>query len=282
MYQTDNLSLESMQTPRDYYRGKSIRFRFKWTANEEYFNDNWVTDFVSFDNGIYAAINSHVSTVDNGPTSGVSNNNWDFIMGSIHSSDDLILLITSLQKKLDALQGRGAIRDSVKTYADLLLIDTSNLNPNDSYIVESDETHNGNTVIYAWNDRWNYAGSFSLVLNATNATYDNSESLLLSTNVQAAIDEINVKTKVLNEQLGVVISQIDDNSINMYRMDLNSQINNNTSIFVLSEPVQNSTLIWNGVVMMEGVENDYTIDGTTLTTHFIPVLRDNLWITYWK
>ena len=47
---------------RDFYKGKSFRFVHEWHAGNTYFNDEFVTDFVDYNNVMYYLVTYYVDT----------------------------------------------------------------------------------------------------------------------------------------------------------------------------------------------------------------------------
>ncbi|MDR1191269.1 MAG: hypothetical protein LBK60_06350, partial [Verrucomicrobiales bacterium] len=74
-----------------------------------------------------------------------------------------------LKDRVDALSAVATLKGSVDTYADLP--DVAGHNEGDTYVVEADETHGGQTSLYTATDdnvtlTWAYAGKFTVDLEA--------------------------------------------------------------------------------------------------------------------
>ena len=52
---------------RDFYKGKSFRFLHEWHDGTTYFNDDFYTDFVVYQNVLLACSNTHTSNSSNVP-----------------------------------------------------------------------------------------------------------------------------------------------------------------------------------------------------------------------
>ena len=52
---------------REYYKGKSFNFANEWHSGINYFNDNYVTDFVSYKGTLLACRRTHLSSSQNRP-----------------------------------------------------------------------------------------------------------------------------------------------------------------------------------------------------------------------
>jgi hypothetical protein len=74
--------------------------------------------------------------------------------------------------EISALQSITVIRGNVDTYTDLLDIDTSGMRTNDSYIVEHDENHDGNSAIYTYSgSTWNFTHLWEINLRLKYGSY---------------------------------------------------------------------------------------------------------------
>lgn len=77
---------------KEYYRGKSFNYASEWHAGINYFNDQFTTDFISFNGAMLACKQTHVSSSNNMPDlqyedfenpsqpTGVNSKYWDFVM----------------------------------------------------------------------------------------------------------------------------------------------------------------------------------------------------------
>lgn len=52
---------------RDFYKGRSFNFAEEWSLGVHYFNDGYITDFVSFNGALLVCRKSHISTEENRP-----------------------------------------------------------------------------------------------------------------------------------------------------------------------------------------------------------------------
>lgn len=76
---------------RDFYKGRSFNFAEEWSLGIHYFNDEYITDFISYNGALLVCRISHISTEANRPTllyqdsndpsrpTGVSSTYWDFV-----------------------------------------------------------------------------------------------------------------------------------------------------------------------------------------------------------
>jgi hypothetical protein len=77
-----------------------------------------------------------------------------------------------LTDEVNALKSITVIRGNVDTYAHLLDVDTAGMRVNDSYIVEQDENHGGNSSIYTWDGAaWNFTHIWEINLDLKYGTY---------------------------------------------------------------------------------------------------------------
>lgn len=77
---------------REYYKGKSFNFAKEWHPGINYFNDNYITDFVSYKGTLLVCRRTHLSSNSNRPEllfedpkdsnqpTGVKSEYWDFIL----------------------------------------------------------------------------------------------------------------------------------------------------------------------------------------------------------
>lgn len=77
---------------RDFYKGKSFNYALSWANNTHYFNDEYITDFVSYQGALLACRRSHLSSSNNEPIliygdpsnpdkiTGVDSPLWDFVL----------------------------------------------------------------------------------------------------------------------------------------------------------------------------------------------------------
>lgn len=77
---------------REYYKGKSFNFAKEWQPGINYFNDNYITDFVSYKGTLLVCRRTHLSSNSNRPEllfedpkdsnqpTGVKSEYWDFIL----------------------------------------------------------------------------------------------------------------------------------------------------------------------------------------------------------
>ena len=81
---------------RDFYKGKSFRFLHEWHDGTTYFNDDFYTDFVVYQNVLLACSNTHTSNSSNVPVIiykglqpiGVENSEfWSFVFSGIVNPD---------------------------------------------------------------------------------------------------------------------------------------------------------------------------------------------------
>lgn len=81
---------------RDFYKGKSFRFAHEWHDGMNYFNDEFYTDFVVYNNVLLACKKSHFSSSLNIPQIiydgiqpiGITNNDyWSFVLSGISNVD---------------------------------------------------------------------------------------------------------------------------------------------------------------------------------------------------
>lgn len=81
---------------RDFYKGKSFRFAHEWHDGITYFNDDFYTDFVVYQNVLLACKNTHTSNSLNAPVIiydgiqpiGVENTEfWSFVLSGIVNPD---------------------------------------------------------------------------------------------------------------------------------------------------------------------------------------------------
>lgn len=115
----------------------------------------------------------------------------------------------TLQALIESLHSKANIVDSVPTYADLLLVDTSKLAENSLYIILKDETQEGVTTIYDWNGtEWIFSGTFTVNMVANLVTFTPASGIN-STNVQDAIIEAFSKSVKLSS----VSTQVIDSDI---------------------------------------------------------------------
>lgn len=81
---------------RDFYKGKSFRFAHEWHLGITYFNDEFVTDFVVYNNTMLACKRSHTSSKNNEPVIiydsdngiqpiGVKSEYWELVLSGISS-----------------------------------------------------------------------------------------------------------------------------------------------------------------------------------------------------
>lgn len=188
--------------------------------------------------------------------------------------------VSTIKDKVTQLAARGAIRGVVANYAELGLVQTSRLVENDTYIVEQDETHDGQTTVYSWSRQgWVFAGLYQITLNANkvNCSYNN-----LSTDLQSVINDLVSQINALKTRLSDVETKANSIPSISFSMVLDNQITGINQTFNLSETVSNYILIYNGQVM--AIDDDYEINGLILTTKFNipPKPGDKLWINYWK
>ena len=67
-YTSSNVdSIISQYATRDFYKGQSFRYLNEWEVNHHYFNDAYYTDFVSYENALYACNITHLSDLTNKP-----------------------------------------------------------------------------------------------------------------------------------------------------------------------------------------------------------------------
>ena len=52
---------------RDFYKGKSFKYNNSWEKDTHYFNDEYIIDFITFDNVVFACKKSHLATESNKP-----------------------------------------------------------------------------------------------------------------------------------------------------------------------------------------------------------------------
>lgn len=76
---------------------------------------------------------------------------WGGISGTLSNQTDLQTELTGLQSQIDAINLKQNVVDTVGTYAELQLYDTSTLTINDEVGVLQDETHDGAYSVYTWN-----------------------------------------------------------------------------------------------------------------------------------
>jgi hypothetical protein len=93
-----------------------------------------------------------------------------------NSADDYIknkpTIPPDLSAEVAALQSISVIRGNVDTHAALLALATTGMRVNDSYIVEQDENHGGNSAIYTWDGTgWNFTHLWEVNLNIKYGTY---------------------------------------------------------------------------------------------------------------
>ena len=81
---------------KDLYKGKSFNMSGEWATNVHYFNDDFITDFVSFGGALLSCKKSHLSSSNNRPTivyedgvpTGVMPNSfWSFVLGGVSGKD---------------------------------------------------------------------------------------------------------------------------------------------------------------------------------------------------
>ena len=77
---------------RDFYKGKSLNYIGSWEKDFHYFNDEYVTHFVSYNGALLACLKSHIATKTNEPTllyediahpnkiTGVVSDVWSFVL----------------------------------------------------------------------------------------------------------------------------------------------------------------------------------------------------------
>lgn len=88
---TPNLDLQNsiqrdrILESRDFYKGKSFRYSI-WTQGHTYYNDDWYTDFVSYNGTLLACNHTHVAVdkpellYNDEGIYGVSSSDWSFVM----------------------------------------------------------------------------------------------------------------------------------------------------------------------------------------------------------
>lgn len=72
---------------RDFYKGKSFRYLGAWDSGHTYYNDDWYTDFVSYEGALLACNHTHMSANEpelvrdaDGNIYGVQSSDWTFVM----------------------------------------------------------------------------------------------------------------------------------------------------------------------------------------------------------
>lgn len=70
-------NLYGLSNTRDFYKGKSFRYKFEWNIGTHYFNDEYIQDFVSYQGGMYVCIQNVIGIA---PTLETTNEYWHFVM----------------------------------------------------------------------------------------------------------------------------------------------------------------------------------------------------------
>lgn len=73
---------------RDFYKGKSFNFAGEWRSGVNYFNDQFITDFISYKGSLLACIKTHLSSsvtepeliYDDSIIIGVKSKYWEFVL----------------------------------------------------------------------------------------------------------------------------------------------------------------------------------------------------------
>ena len=120
---------------RDFYKGKSFRFVHEWHAGITYFNDEFVTDFVVYNNVMLACKKSHTSFSENAPVIiydsnnevqpiGVKSDYWEFVLSGISTQDgkfkvgfsDTVENLPNANEHIGEIYVVGPINDSYVEY----------------------------------------------------------------------------------------------------------------------------------------------------------------------
>lgn len=83
----------------DFYKGKSFNFANDWKVGRHYYNDQYITDFVTFNGTLLACKISHLSSEENKPVIifaddgitpiSVQSRHWSFVVGGIPGDIDV-------------------------------------------------------------------------------------------------------------------------------------------------------------------------------------------------
>lgn len=117
---------------RDFYKGKSFRYVHEWHAGTTYFNDEFVTDFVVYNNVMLACKKSHTSSIENVPVIiydsvnefqpvRVKSDYWEFVLSGISGNfkvgfSDTVENLPNANEHIGEIYVVGPINDSYVEY----------------------------------------------------------------------------------------------------------------------------------------------------------------------
>ena len=140
---------------RDYYAGKSMNYAFQWHSGITYRNDNFVMDFVSYENVLYACRTTHLSGYNNCPSN--DSKVWDVVLHinsvQTRSSDVFTIYINSVDTKVSINDINHLIVNVKKNKDYNIYYNEDNGSSFISYKIEKVELLNGVIKLYFNNQK---------------------------------------------------------------------------------------------------------------------------------
>lgn len=98
---TSSREYYGLNNSQDIYKGTSFKFSGEWTPGVHYFNDEYIIDFVTYDEKLWVCARNNISSIVYDESGAITGGNypaensryWDFVIGTIAGSDGVTPVI---------------------------------------------------------------------------------------------------------------------------------------------------------------------------------------------